>query len=277
MERRETKKETEIQRNESAAIENAPIIDGELIEDAPESGGLVEAEKPKTELAERQRAQIKKPVGSAQAAARDYILLPFIFLIVTLLGGWRLSAGTNAFLFLKPPLICLILAAILLLLFFRVGLIKIGGWFSESFSALKNLARAVVLFTLFTASVQVFNSLLPEKGLPFWIIALLFLWTLWNNLFSVFDARRLLQSLGGLFGLAFVLKYLILASFGAASDATWTQKILEGVTREATFGLFDLPKFSAGTGYIQFFTLVFYLIALFLLKPETTESENVKM
>ena len=46
----------------------------------------------------------------------QYLLLPLIFLTVTLLGGLRLSAENNAFLFLKPALVCLILATILLIL-----------------------------------------------------------------------------------------------------------------------------------------------------------------
>lgn len=248
-----------------------PIIDGELLE---ESGDRkltkAEARKLSGEV-NKQRAISKKQKPSLQSAYRNYLLIPGLFLIVTLLGGLRLSAENNAYLFLRPELICLIFAAILLLLFFRVQLIKLNGWFSEDFTTIKNITNAAVLFTLFTASVQIFNSLLPERGLPFWIVALLFFWTLWNNLFSVFNAKRLLQSLGGLFSLAFVVKYLVLASLSFTGEATWTQKILESVVREASFGLIDLPKFSAGTGYIQFFAIVFYLVGLFLLKPEVDE------
>jgi hypothetical protein len=35
-----------------------------------------------------------------------------------------------------------------------------------------------------------------------------FLWTLWTNQFSSFDARRLLRSIVVLFGTAFMLKHL---------------------------------------------------------------------
>ena len=249
-----------------------PVVDGELVDD---SGGEETPKNTKQNLTveiSKQKIQIREHQPNLQSAYRNYLLTPFIFLIVTLLGGLRLDAATEAFLFLKPALVCLIFAAILLVLFFRAGLIKLGGWFSETFSTVKNIANAAVLFTLFTASVQIFNSLLPERGLPFWIIALLFFWTLWNNLFSVFDAKKLLQSLGGLFGLAFVVKYLILSSLSFTDDPTWTQKILEGVVKEASFGLIDLPKFSAGTGYLQFFALVLYLIGLFLLKPTTDKT-----
>lgn len=210
----------------------------------------------------------------------QYILLPIIFLTVTLLGGLRLSVEDNAFIFLKPELVCLIFSAILLILFFRAGLLRLTGWFSEDFSVLDNVANGTVLLTLFFASTQVFNALLPEKGLAFWIISFFFFWTLWNNLFVDFQAKRLLQSLGSLFGLAFVVKYLVLANLVTSTEATWTQKILEGLMKEASFGLLDLPKFSSATGYIQFFTLVFYVLGLILLSPSSvstpkSESESL--
>ncbi|MBA3692986.1 MAG: hypothetical protein H0W77_06045, partial [Acidobacteria bacterium] len=47
--------------------------------------------------------------------------------------------------------------------------------------------------------------------------------------------------------------------------------IFENPAQEAFTWLLDLPKFAPATGYIQFFTLVFYLIGLFLLKPEASE------
>ncbi|MBA3600863.1 MAG: hypothetical protein H0W45_06400, partial [Acidobacteria bacterium] len=146
-----------------------------------------------------------------QKSYLQYIFLPLIFLTVTLLGGLRVNATDDAFVFLKPPLVCLIFATILLVLFFRANLIKLDGWFSEKFSGLKNVANATILVSLFAASTQIFNALLPERGLPFWTFAFCFFWTLWNNLFAEFDTKRLLQSLGGLFGLAFVVKYLVLA------------------------------------------------------------------
>ncbi|HXH69144.1 MAG TPA: hypothetical protein VNI60_02235, partial [Pyrinomonadaceae bacterium] len=129
-----------------------------------------------------------------------------------------------------------------------------------------------VLLTLFFASTQIFNSLLPEKGLPFWTIAFCFFWTLWNNLFAEFDTRRLVQSLGGMFGLAFVVKYLFLAALTAPANESWIQGIFENPAQEAFTWLLDLPKFASATGYIQFFALVFYLVGLFLLNPETNKN-----
>jgi len=158
-------------------------------------------------------------------------------------------------------------------LFFRSGLLRLDGWFSEKFSTLKNVANGVVLLALFFASTQIFNSLLPERGLPFWVFAFCFSWTLWNNLFVEFQGKRLLQSLGSVFALAFVSKYLILSYLTAPASASWWSGLLENPTQEAFTWLLDLPRFSAGTGYIQFFAVIFYLLGLFLL-PASTKNEK---
>ena len=130
-------------------------------------------------------------------------------------------------------------------------------------------SNGAVLLKLFAASAQIFNALLPEQGLPFWVFAFCFFWTLWNNLFADFDVKKLLRSLGALFGLAFVVKYLILANLTAPASEGWLQGIFQNPTKEAFTWLLDLPRFSAGTGYIQFFTVAFYLLGLFLLPNST--------
>lgn len=207
------------------------------------------------------------PTG--QRGVLTYIILPIVFLAVTLLGGMRLGSADNAFIFLKPALICLVFASVLMILLLRSGLIEIGGWFNEEFSTLKNAANGAVLLTLFTASTQMFNSLLPERGVPFWVVGFCFTWTLWNNLFAGFDTKRLLRSLGALFALAFVAKYLILANLTAPDSSGWLQRIFDNPAKEAFTWLLDLPRYSAGTGYLQFFAAAFYLIGLFLTPPTT--------
>ena len=202
----------------------------------------------------------------------QYLFLPFLFLTVALLGGLRLSSENNAFIFWRPALFCLIAAAILLVLFARAGLIRLEGWFSERFSPLENAANAAVLVSLFAASTQIFNALLPEQGLPFWVFAFCFFWTLWNNLFADFETKKLLRSLGALFGLAFVVKYLILANFAAPAGESFWQSLWQNPGKEAVTWLLDLPRFAAGTGYIQFFTVVFYLLGLYLL-PSSPRKE----
>ncbi len=237
-------------------IERTEVVDGELIS---------AAEVPLSEIRDT-RSNIKDQ--------RLYLLVPFLFLTVALLGGLRIGSERSDFIFVRPALFCLIAAAILLVLFFRAGLLRLDGWFSESFSALKNVANAGVILSLFAATVQNFNSLIPELGLPFWVVAFCFFWTLWNNLFAEFDTRRLIRSLGALFGLAFVVKYLILLNLTAPVAESWWQGIIQNPAKESVTWLFSLPRYGAATGYIQFFSVVFYLLGLFLLAPETGKAEK---
>ncbi|MCU1290604.1 MAG: hypothetical protein JWN60_2833 [Acidobacteria bacterium] len=252
----ENKKET-VDRNDFQ------IVEGEILEVS--TGASVEDSiEVKTKISTRSQKRFENQ-KSKTAVQTIYLAVPFVFLTVTLLGGLRLSAQSNDFLFIKPALVCLIFAAITLVLFFRANLIRVKDWFSEEFSFTANAANALVLFTLFTASTQIFNALLPERGLPFWIVAFCFFWTLWNNLFADFDTIKLLKSLGALLGIAFVTKYLILANLTAPANDNWLKGLWENPARETFTYLLDLPTFSAGTGYIQFFTLALYLIGLFLI------------
>ena len=194
-----------------------------------------------------------------------YLLLPVIFLAVTLLGGLRLGAADEAFIFLKPALICLVFAAVTLVLFVRSGMIAVDGWLSSENSGLRNAANAAVLLTLFSALVQLYNSLLPEQGLPFWIVGFCFFWTLWNNLFVEFDPKRLIRSMAALFAMAFAVRWLFLANITPVPVDSWFQRLLQNPAQEALTWLLDIPRYSVGTGYVQFFTLVLFLLGLFLL------------
>jgi hypothetical protein len=259
----------ETRRRGDEEIDFLPVIDGELVEVSPVEINLADEEKTvvsaKNKITKTENIKTIPNPESQISNQKTYLLLPFVFLTVTLLGGLRLSMPESTFIFWRPALFCLISAAILMVLFFRAQLISLEGWFSEDFTTIKNVANGAVLVTLFAASAQIFNALLPEQGLPFWVFAFCFFWTLWNNLFADFDTKKLLKSLGALFGLAFVVKYLILANLTAPTSEGWLQGIFQNPTKEAFTWLLDLPRFSAGTGYIQFFTVVFYLFGLFLL------------
>jgi len=200
------------------------------------------------------------------------ILLPVIFLTVALLGGLRIGAEDHRFIFVAPPLVTLLFAVLLLGLFVRGAMLKIHAWFSENYSPLVNFSHALTLITLFFASALAFNSVLPERGLFFWLFSFFFLWTLANNFFSVFEPKRFLISLIVLFGVAFILKHTIVAALNAPQESYWkelAQKIFEGVT----FGAFNAPAYAPATGYISFFALLLFMFGLFLLPNETIEDE----
>ncbi len=248
------------------------VIDGELL-DLPTDEEIVESKRSteNSDALEKPQTKNQQPNTASENQRRTilYVFAPLVFLTVALFGGLRLADGTNDFLFLRPALSCLIFAAALLILFFRARLIEFDRWFAEDFSILKNIANAAVLTSLFAASVQVFNALLPERGLPFWVVGFCFFWTLWNNLFAEFNARKLIKSLGAMFAMAFVVKYLLLANLTAPSSENWFEALLKNPTQEAFTWALDLPRFAAGTGYIQFFTLGFYLLGLYLMPSAT--------
>jgi hypothetical protein len=194
----------------------------------------------------------------------NYLVLPFIFLTVALLGGLRVSDGSRAFIFMPPPLITLVLSVLLVLLFVRGGLIELRSLISAENPALTNIAHVWLLITLFFACTQAFNSVLPEQGLLHWLFSFFFLWTLWNNQFSSFDARRLLRSLAVLFGTAFVLKYMLLASL-YSQDGGWLKRVATALVSGVTLGTIDAPVFAPATGYISFFTIGLYIAGLVLM------------
>lgn len=198
-----------------------------------------------------------------------HVLLPTIFLTVALLGGVRVEAGGGAVLFVPPPLVTLILAAMLLALFARGGALRIGSWLSADNGTLENVSHALTLGTLFFASAQAFNSVLPDAGLPRLVLAFFFLWTLWQNQFSAFDARRLLRSLAALFGTAFVIKHLLLAALND-SDGGWLRRLTAAALEGLALGG---PAYAASTGYVSFFALALYVGGLFLLPPAPVETE----
>jgi len=209
---------------------------------------------------------------SKNRALVRYLLLPTIFLTVALLGGLRVSAGTRAFVFIAPPLVTLLLAALLMLLFVRGRAIELRRWLSSEHPPLANASHALTLVTLFFASAQSFNSVLPESGLLRWMFSFFFLWTLWNNQFSSFDARRLLRSLAALFGTAFVLKHMLLAGL-YAPEGGWLKRLAGALLEGITLGAIDAQNFAPATGYISFFTLALYVTGLVLLPAAPEEDE----
>jgi len=198
--------------------------------------------------------------------------LPLIFLTVALLGGLRVAAEDHAFIFLPPPLITLVLAVLLMLLFVRGGLIDFRSWIATNHPPLRNISHIWLLLTLFFASAQAFNSVLPERGLLHWLFAFFFLWTLWNNQFSSFDARRLLRSLVVLFGTAFILKHMLLASL-YAPDGGWLKRLAGALAQGVSLGTLDAPMFAPATGYISFFTLGLYIAGLMLSSKAVMSDE----
>lgn len=201
---------------------------------------------------------------SRNRALVDNVVLPVLFLTVVLLGGLRVDADNRTFIFVAPPLVTLFLGVLLMLLLIRGRLIRFHQWVGNELPPLTNIVHIWILITLFFASVQAFNSVLPERGLLHWLFSFFFLWTLWNNQFSYFDPPRLLRSLPILFGTAFVLKHILLASL-YSPEGGWLKRIAATLLQGVSLGALDGPNFAPATGYISFFTLALYVAGLILL------------
>ena len=201
---------------------------------------------------------------SRNRALVDFTVLPLLFLTVSLLGGLRVGAEKHSFIFVAPPLVTLLLAVLLMLLLGRGRLIRFRQWVGSELPPLTNVAHIWMLLTLFFASAQAFNSVLPERGLLHWLFSFFFLWTLWNNQFASFDARRLLRSLAILFGTAFVLKHMLLASL-YSTEGGWLKRVAGSLLQGVSLGTLDAESFAPATGYISFFTLTLYVAGLILL------------
>jgi hypothetical protein len=200
-------------------------------------------------------------------ALLQFVAVPTILLTVGLLGGLRIDAQTKQFIFIAPPLVTLVMAILLGSLFVRAGAINLHHWLTVEQPTLTNLSHLLTLTSLFFASAQAFNSVLPESGLLHWMFSFFFLWTLWTNQFSTFDPRRLLRSIIVLFGTAFVFKHLLVSALYAPAGGwlrTIASTLLQGIS-------IDVPAFAPATGYVSFFALVLYIAGLLLIAPAPTQ------
>lgn len=216
--------------------------------------------------------------ASRNRALVRFVLLPLLLLTVALLGGLRVNYDDHAFIFVAPPLVTLILSVLLMLLFVRGRMLELRAWVRSDYPIMVNVSHVLTLLSLFFASAQAFNSVLPESGPLFWLFCFFFLWTLWNNQFSSFEARHTLRSLTVLFGTAFALKHILLASI-YAPEGSWLRRLTGVVLEGISLGTITPQRFAPATGYISFFTLALYVTGLILLSPhpegEEAEAERV--
>src|SRR5262249_3273334 len=211
-----------------------------------------------------------KSYAERNRALLQFIGVPTIRLTPGLLGGLRIDAQTKQFVLIAPPLIALVRAILLGLLFVRAGAIDLRHWFDIEQPAVTNLSHLLTLMSLFFASAQAFNSVLPESGLLHWMFSFFFLWTLWTNQFATFDPRRLLRSIIVLFGTAFALKHLLVSAFYAPNGG-WLRSIASTLLQGISI---DVPAFAPATGYISFFALMLFVAGLLLIAPVPVQPDE---
>jgi hypothetical protein len=195
-----------------------------------------------------------------------YVTLPLLLVTVALLGGLRVAHGDHALVFLAPPLVTLLLASLLVLLLWRGGLLGPHIAPAGGGDGWADVSHSLTLLALFAASAQVFNSVLPERGLLHWMLSLFLLWTLWTSLFLPFDPARLVRSLAANLGFAFVLKHMLLTAL-SGPEAGWGRRLLGSLLQGGSLSVVETETFAPATGYVSFFTIGLYVLALLLASP----------
>ena len=201
-----------------------------------------------------------------------YIMAPVLFLTVALTAGIRIQPGTNALLFVHPPLVSCIVGALAIVLLVRCGVVQIAGSDDRNRETLDIASRLVLMAAVYLATVQVFNSVTPEAGLLNAFFNLFYLLILLNYLFVLFNPRRLAGALATLLGASFMLKYLLLADLFAPASS-WSKYVVQELMKVGTLGILDQGPIAPATGYLAFFSVALYLLGLYLIAPRMTGSE----
>jgi hypothetical protein len=196
-------------------------------------------------------------------ATREAITLPLMFLTVAGLGGLRVG---HTVALIPPPLVSLVLALMLVGALVRAGVFAPHSLLNAGRSSLENLSGLTVLIALVAASAQVFTLVTPERGLLHAIFSICFFVQLATTLAGVNGRRNLLRSLVVLLGAAFVIRFIVLEALYAA-DGGLAKRLLTTLLEGASLGSLQYEPVGATTGYIAFFVLVLYFIAIILLPP----------
>jgi hypothetical protein len=191
-------------------------------------------------------------------AAREAVYLPLCFLAVTLLGGMRMGEMVT---FAAPPLFSLVLAMLLVAVLVRSGAFAPDRVMNHARPVLANLNGLTVLLTLFAATAQAFNLATPSSGLPLLLFDTFLFVLLLNTLVVLPDRRRVLRSLLVIFGSAFILKFVILASLSNPAGGRF-QRVLQVLLEGVTLGTLTQEGLHPAAGYVAFFALVVYLVGV---------------
>ena len=204
---------------------------------------------------------------------REAVVLPLMFLTVTLLGGVRTAADVRL---IPPPVAALVLGMLLLAALARGRVLLPDTFMNAGRSPMENANGAVVILTLFAASAQIFNLLVPDRGLFYAIFTIFFAVQLVTSLAAIEERRRMLRALAVLFGSAFVLRFIVLETLYGA-EPTVLKRLLTVLMEGVTLGGLYYEAHTPPTGYAAFAALALYMIGLTLLAappPATTALER---
>lgn len=197
------------------------------------------------------------PVG------REALTLPLVFLTVAGGAGVRVTAA-GALAFVPPSLMGLVLATLLLAVLIRSGALSAARLVRDERAPLENTSGMIVLLSLVAASAQVFTLVTPSSGLLAFVFTTFFLLLLWNTLAVEPDRRQVLRSLAVVFGGAFALKFVVLASVYDPSGGVM-RSVMLALLKGVSLGAIGFVPDGPATGYLAFVVLALYFVGLVLL------------
>jgi hypothetical protein len=192
---------------------------------------------------------------------REAITLPLLFLTVVLAGS--VQPGTPLS-FAPPPLFALVLAVLLVACLVQSRALAPALLMGSHRSALENVNGLFVLLTLFAASAQLIAVVMPTSGMPSVLMGILLFALLAQALAIGADRVRMLRGLLVSVGVAFVLKFIVLASLSAPA-ASRAGRIAQLLFEGVTLGSVTQSAMHPAAGYIAFAAVMLYLFGLVLL------------
>jgi preprotein translocase subunit Sec61beta len=195
-------------------------------------------------------------------------------LTVALTAGIRVQIQTNAIEFIYPALAACVVGGLAMILLIRSGLVPFFEPEESNEGFLDRASRLVLGVAVYAATVQVFNMVTPERGLLNLVFSLFFLLILLNDLFFVFNPKRLAGALATILGASFLFKYVLLADLFAPTSS-WGKYFFQELVRAGSLGVLSQEPFAPLTGYLAFFSLVLYVVALYLIAPRVIRNEAV--
>jgi hypothetical protein len=203
-------------------------------------------------------------------AVREAMVLPILFLTVALAGGLRPGSPVAL---MPPSLFALVLAVLFAAVLVQSGALDPLRLMNASRSALANGNGMLVLAALVLASAQIFSLLTPDSGLPRLIASLYFLVLMFHTMAADPDRVRLLRSLGVTFGVAFILKFVVLDALADPASGRLgraLQMLLDGVT----LGALTQEVQHRAAGYLAFLTLGAFLVSVWMLPSRAGRGER---
>lgn len=192
---------------------------------------------------------------------REALVLPALFLTVTLLGGLRVGPHVAL---LAPSLIALVLGVLLVGVLARGSVVVSTLLVNSERTILENASGVVVLLSLLAASAQVFNVVTPETGLLHLLFTAFFFMQILTTMAGTSGPQQLLRTVAVMLGGAFVLRWVVLESL-YAPVAGPAKRILTLLVEGASLGAIDYQPYAPATGYVAMLTIALYLAGLWLL------------